>query len=80
MKSKKKLLAFATPYLLSNLVQSLYNVTDMIIVGKVCGKASMSGVATGSQVTMFVTQLIIGLCSGTTALIGQQIGTFSHGS
>lgn len=74
MKSEKKLLAFAIPYLLSNLVQSLYNVTDMIIVGKVCGKASMSGVATGSQVTMFVTQLIIGLCSGTTALIGQQIG------
>ncbi|WP_455714766.1 MATE family efflux transporter [Anaerosporobacter sp.] len=75
---KKKLLTFAIPYLLSNLVQSLYNVTDMIIVGKFAGKASMSGVAIGSQVTMFVTQLIIGLCSGTTALIGQQIGGKKH--
>lgn len=75
---EKKLLTFAIPYLISNLVQSLYNVTDMIIVGKFCGKASMSGVAIGSQVTMFVTQLVIGLCSGTTALIGQQLGGKKH--
>lgn len=75
---EKKLLTFAIPYLLSNLVQSLYNVTDMIIVVKFCGKASMSGVATGSQVTMFVTQLVIGLCSGTTALIGRQLGAKKH--
>ncbi|MDR2404574.1 MAG: MATE family efflux transporter [Spirochaetaceae bacterium] len=71
------LLLFALPFLASNIVQSLYNVADMLIVGNFAGTdgtISMSGVNIGGQVTFILTNIIIGLCMGATVLIGQYIG------
>ena len=70
----KKLIAFSIPFLISNIVQSFYNVADMIIVGNYSGAESMSGVNIGGQVTFILTNIVIGLCSGATVLIGQYIG------
>ena len=70
----KQLMKFALPFIISNLVQSLYSVADMIIVGQFAGTISMSGVNIGSQVTMLVTNLVIGLSAGATVLIGQYLG------
>jgi len=71
----KKLLAFAIPFIISNLIQSLYNVIDMIIVGQFSGTASMSGVNIGGQATLLVTNIVVGLCAGATVLIGQYKGS-----
>ena len=71
----KKLLVFAIPFIISNFVQSLYSVADMAIVGNFSGTISMSGVNIGSQVTMLVTNLVIGLSVGGTVLIGQYLGS-----
>jgi Na+-driven multidrug efflux pump len=38
----KNLVMFALPFLASNIVQSLYNVADMLIVGNFCGAESMA--------------------------------------
>jgi putative MATE family efflux protein len=73
----KKLIMFALPFLASNLIQSLYNVADMLIVGKFSGadaSASMSGVNIGGQVTFILTNTVIGFCMGATVLIGQYTG------
>ena len=73
----KQLMKFALPFIISNLVQSLYSVADMIIVGRFSGASSaisMSGVNIGSQVTMLVTNLVIGLAVGATVLIAQYLG------
>jgi putative MATE family efflux protein len=69
-----KLVRFAIPFLLSNLVQSLYNVADMLVVGNFSGTGSMSGVVIGGQVTFILTIVVIGLSMGATVLIGQYIG------
>jgi putative MATE family efflux protein len=72
-----KLLLFALPFLASNIVQSFYNVADMLIVGNfagIDGTISMSGVNIGGQVTFILTNIVIGLCMGATVLIGQYIG------
>ena len=69
-----KLVLFAIPFLISNLIQSLYNVADMLIVGRFCGTESMSGVNIGGQVTFILTNTVIGLCMGGTILIGQYMG------
>jgi putative MATE family efflux protein len=69
-----KLVLFALPFLASNVVQSLYNVADMLIVGNFSGTESMSGVNIGGQVTFILTNTVIGLCMGGTVLIGQYIG------
>lgn len=70
----KQLVLFALPFLLSNFLQSLYNVADMIIVGQFSGTYSMSGVNIGGQVTLVATNLVIGLSAGATVLIGQYLG------
>ena len=73
----KKLILFSLPFLASNLIQSLYNVADMLIVGNFSGgdkAASMSGVNIGGQVTFILTNTVIGFCMGATVLIGQYTG------
>jgi len=70
----KKLILFSLPFLASNLIQSLYNVADMLIVGNFCGPESMSGVNIGGQVTFILTNIVIGFSVGATVLIGQYIG------
>lgn len=70
----KQLILFSLPILLSNLIQTLYSVADMIIVGQFAGAVSMSGVNIGSQVTFLITNMVFGLSVGATVLIGQYLG------
>ena len=59
----KQLIKFATPFLLSNLLQALYSVADMIIVGQFCGKSGLTGVSIGSQINILVTGAAMGFCA-----------------
>lgn len=70
----KKLITFALPLLASNIVQSVYNVADMLIVGQFCGSYSISGVNIGGQLTFFMTNAVFGLCLGGSIIIGQYYG------
>ena len=70
----KQLILFSLPVLLSNIIQSLYSVADMIIVGRFAGTVSMSGVNIGSQVTFLITNMVFGLTTGATVLVGQYLG------
>jgi len=70
----KQLLIFAFPFIISNLIQALYSVADMIIVGQMAGTISMSGVNIGSQITLLFMNIGIGMSVGATVLIGQYKG------
>ena len=70
----KKLAMFALPFLASNIIQSLYVVIDMLIIGNFSGAASMSGVNISGQITYILTSLVVGLSMGATVLIGQYVG------
>lgn len=70
----KRLLTFAVPFLIANMIQSLYSVADMLIVGNFSGTVSMSGVNMGSQITFIETNLTVGFCVGGTILIAQYVG------
>ncbi len=70
----KQLLKFATPFLLSNLLQAFYSVADMIIVGQFCGKTGITGVSIGSQINILVTGAAMGLSIGGTVMIAQYSG------
>ncbi len=75
----KTLITFSLPFLISNLIQTLYSVADMVIVGHFSGTISMSGVNIGSQVTTLVTNMVLGLCVGATVLIAQYLGSGQRG-
>ncbi|MDD3219859.1 MAG: MATE family efflux transporter [Lachnospiraceae bacterium] len=71
----KKLLLFAVPFLLANVLQSLYGAVDLFVIGKYCGAESVAAVSTGTQVTQIVTSLVTGLTLGSTIVIGQYMGS-----
>lgn len=68
------LMRFSIPVLLALLLQALYGAVDLWAVGKFCGEAEVSAVATGSQTMLIVTGTVTGLSMGTTVLLGRRIG------
>lgn len=70
----KQLIAFSWPLLLSNLLQVVYNMVDMIIVGNVIGKAGTSAVTVGGDVVNLLTFVGIGFASAGQVLIARYVG------
>ena len=70
----KQLVVFAVPLLLSNLLQIVYNMVDMVIVGQVLGKVGLSAVSVGGDLTTFLTYLAIGFSNAGQVIIAQYIG------
>ncbi len=70
----KTLITFAVPFLIANILQSLYGAVDLLVVGKFCSPESVAAVSTGTQVTQIVTSLVTGLTLGSTILIGDYTG------
>ena len=68
------LIRFALPLMLSLLLQAFYGGVDLAVVGQFAPTASVSAVATGSQVMQSITVLISGLTMGVTVLLGKAIG------
>ena len=71
----KALLYFAVPFLIANILQSLYGAVDLFVVGRYCGYESVAAVSTGTQVTQIITSLITGLTLGSTILVGEGMGS-----
>ena len=59
----KQLAVFAWPLFLSNLLQVVYNMVDMIIVGNHLGRTGISAVSVGGDVAHFLTFVAMGFSS-----------------
>lgn len=70
----RNILIFSLPYLLSYLLQTLYGMADLYIIGQFGGVADSSAVSIGSQVMHMLTVMIVGLAMGATVVIGQSVG------
>lgn len=70
----KTLILFAVPFLIANILQSLYGAVDLFVVGRYCSAESVAAISTGTQITQIVTSLITGLTLGGTILIGEYTG------
>lgn len=70
----KQLILFACPLFLSNLLQVVYNMVDIIIVGHVLGKTGTSAVAVGGDVSAFLTFVAMGFSNAGQVLIAKYIG------
>ena len=70
----KLLLSFTLPLLLSNALQAVYNIVDMIVVGQVLGGTGMSAVSIGGEVLHFLTFLSIGFSNAGQILIARLVG------
>lgn len=70
----KNLIIFSLPYLLSYLLQTLYGMADLYIIGGFGSVADSSAVSIGSQVMHMLTVTIVGLSMGATVFIGRSVG------
>ncbi|MBW6490503.1 MAG: MATE family efflux transporter [Lentimicrobium sp.] len=70
----KLIFRFATPMLLGNVFQQLYNVTDSIIVGKFLGKEALAAVGASFPLIFMLVAFVIGIASGSTIIIAQYFG------
>lgn len=68
------MLRFALPFMLASLVNALYGIIDMYVIGEYADTATVAGVATGTQVMGLIFSVMIGIGTGGTVLIGRCIG------
>ena len=69
-----KLLRFMIPILGALILQAMYGVVDILIVGRFGTTAGISGVSTGSSIVNLITFTITGLTMGVTVVMGQYMG------
>ena len=70
----KVLLAFALPIILTNVIQQLYSMVDLMIAGKYVGDAGTIGVSTGGELADFMTPIAMALASAGQIDIAQLVG------
>ena len=68
------LLRFTLPLFISNALQAVYNLVDMIIVGNYIGKAGMSAVSIGGDILHLLTFIPMGFSSAGQVIIAQAVG------
>lgn len=68
------MLWFSIPFMLSNGLQVLYSMADMLIVGKFVGSHGIAAVMTASQSVFFLTMVGMGFATGGQVLVSQLIG------
>ncbi len=68
------MITFAAPLFLSSLLQTVYNVTDMIIVGRFIGKAGLGAVSIGTDILHFLCFIAMGFSNAGQVIISQLIG------
>jgi putative MATE family efflux protein len=68
------ILRFATPMLIGNVFQQLYNVINAVIVGNFLGKEALAAVGASFPLIFMLVSFIIGITMGSTIIISQYYG------
>ncbi len=74
----KLLLRFTLPLFVSNALQAIYNIVDMIVVGQFIGGAGMSAVSIGGDILHLLTFVAMGFSSAGQVLIAKHVGAKRH--
>ena len=70
----KHILLFSVPLLIGNIFQQLYNIADLVIVGRTLGVESFAAVGAVAPVFFLITFIIVGLTNGFAVITGQRYG------
>ena len=71
----KKIFLYSIPLMFSNILQVLFNMSDIAVVGKFSGPIALGAVGSTSILITLFTGLLIGLASGVNALTALYIGS-----
>ncbi len=71
----RQLLVFSLPFVLANLLQTLYSLVDMVVVGQYVGSAGLSAVSIGGDLLTMLTMLCMGFSTAGQIMISQYVGS-----
>ena len=71
----KMTVMFAIPIFLSNILQQLYNLTDIAIIGHSLGDDALTAIGTVSTIYNFFNSLMFGMASGFAVVISKYFGS-----
>ncbi|MBQ3705030.1 MAG: MATE family efflux transporter [Clostridia bacterium] len=74
----KNLMLFALPIILTNLIQQLYSMVDLMVIGQYVGNAGTSGVSIGGEVSDFLTPVATAFATAGQIVIAQLAGAKRH--
>ena len=69
-----QLFRFALPLFVSNALQALYNLVDMVVVGNYIGASGMSAVSIGGDILHLLTFVAMGFSSAGQVIIARDVG------
>jgi putative efflux protein, MATE family len=75
-----RLLKFAFPLMVGNVLQQFYNVADTLIVGRFLGTNALAAVGSSYTLMIFLTSILIGLSMGSSAYFAIQFGKKDYDS
>ena len=70
----KKIMVFSVPLMFSNILQIVFNISDVAVVGKFAGSIALGAVGSTSILLTLSTGILLGLSSGVSALTALYIG------
>lgn len=70
----RQLLVFSVPFILANLLQQVYNLADMVIVGQFVGSAGLTAASNAGELATLFLFVSMGFASAGQILISQHIG------
>ncbi|MGN1052607.1 MAG: MATE family efflux transporter, partial [Candidatus Scatosoma sp.] len=70
----KQMLTFSVPLMLSNILQVLFNMSDVAVVGRFGGRYALGAVGSTSTLAVLFTGFLIGMGSGVNALTAHYLG------
>ena len=69
-----KILLFALPLMLSNLLQLLFNAADVVVVGRYAGKEALAAVGSTASLVGLLVNLFAGFSVGTNVVVARDLG------
>lgn len=69
-----RLARFALPLFFANLLQSLYHIVDMLVVGRFLGSPGLAAVSSASTICYIITSICTGVTTGGSVLVAQYKG------
>ena len=76
----KKIFVYSVPLMFTNILQVLFNMSDVAVVGKFAGPIALGAVGSTSILVTLFTGILLGLASGVNALTALHIGSKDDGA
>lgn len=70
-----KIIRFALPFMLANIIQLLFNAADVVVVGKFVGDTSQAAVTSTTSLINLLINLFVGLGVGVNVVVARALGS-----